>query len=96
MATATRQQIPNRARARSSWFSGGSSPEPLVAYFADLERTPRLDREEEQRLAQGLEQATDASSATTQTVPRRAVQLDDGLGKYICPPIKDSYGSNSG
>jgi RNA polymerase sigma factor (sigma-70 family) len=69
MASASKRQIPNRVRAQASWVRRGPAREALVAYFADLARTPRLEREEERRLAQDLERATGALRSAIYSVP---------------------------
>jgi len=69
MAAASKRQTPSRTQARSSWAGRGPARDALVAYFADLSRTPRLDREEECRLAQELERATAALRTAVYAVP---------------------------
>ncbi|MDH3686309.1 MAG: RNA polymerase sigma factor RpoD/SigA [Myxococcales bacterium] len=69
MATASKRQTRSRKPPRSSGTGRAPAREALVAYFADLARTPRLDREEERRLAQELERATAALRLAIYAVP---------------------------
>jgi RNA polymerase sigma factor (sigma-70 family) len=70
MATATKQQqTRRRGGTGTNRALRGPSAEALGAYFADLDRTPRLGREEERRLAQELERATARLRAAVYAVP---------------------------
>jgi RNA polymerase sigma factor (sigma-70 family) len=64
-----------KPRSRARPVCKGPSPEALVAYFADLDRFPRLGREEERRIARDLEQATDAFRAAMYAIPACAVRV---------------------
>ena len=69
MAAMNNRATSDRRRVRADAHRRVGAREPLVAYFADLRGTPRLEREEEQRLARQLESATTALRRAVYSVP---------------------------
>ncbi len=69
MAIMNNRATSRRSTVRADSLRRAPAREPLVASFADLRGTPRLEREEEQRLARELERSTTALRHAVYSVP---------------------------